>query len=388
MKILHVVSSFPPAYAYGGPVESSYKIAKNLVNQGHEVTVFTTDVHNATSRYKDYTNPEYMDGIRVFRFRNTSNKLAWNVNISTAVGIWPALRTELSEFDLVHLHEFRSVESAITSFEASRQGVPIILQPRGSIPRKSKSTQKQIFDQVFGKRIMRAADHLIASSSIESSQYTEVFPFTKDKPISHVPNGIDRDEYNLLPEEGRSRKDLGISKESELILYLGRIHERKGIDLLIHAFANMNADCERHLAVVGPNDGFLEQLQEIQQELGCENIHFPGPRYGEEKLTTYVDADVFVLPSKNEYESFGNVVLEAMACGTPVVCTDVCGVSEWIEHEDCQVCKPSSGSLSEAIKTLLESTSDPTSLREYVHENFSWEAVAEETEDVYEEVHI
>lgn len=386
MKVLQLLTSFPPAYAYGGPVASSYHISKSLVKRGHDVSVFTTDVYNSESRLTGYDDPEIRDGIRIRRFKNISNRLAWTANVSTAVGIWPALRTEVSEFDLVHLHEFRSIEAAIASHEAVRQDVPIVLQPRGSLPRTSKGLQKEIFDQLFGQRIINSADRIIASSHVESEQYSKVFPAIRHKPLSHVPNGIDPTEYSNLPEAGQFRNRLGIAETANIILYVGRIHERKGIDHLIQAFSKLTLSDPCFLVIVGPDDGHLKYLQELQDELGCENILFPGPQYEEEKLAAYVDADVFVLPSKNEYESFGNVVIEALACGTPAVMTDTCGVSEWVNHESCRSVAPTPSSLCNGIESVLNDSSSAKSLSQYAREHFTWDAVAEDTEAIYKEV--
>jgi glycosyltransferase involved in cell wall biosynthesis len=386
MNILHVISSFPPAYAYGGPVESSYQITRNLVEQGHQVSVFTTDVLDADSRNADYSDPDYLDGIRVRRFRNLSNNLAWKANISTAFGIWPALRDEIANFDVVHLHEFRSFEAAIASYEASRAGIPLVLQPRGAIPRKSKRTQKAVFDQILGKRILASSDHLIASSHIESGQYQEVFPAVREKSITHLPNGIEKDEYKDLPQEGTFRAKYGIDDGSEMILYLGRLHERKGIDLLIRAFEGMESGQNRDLVIVGPDDGNLTSLQQLQQQLQAKNISFTGPMYNEEKLAAYVDADLFVLPSKNKYESFGNVVIEAMACGTPAMTTNVCGFAEWLDFEASQSVDPNPQALREGAEEILQTNIKSSSIREYVWSNFPWDTVAEGTTKIYQQV--
>lgn len=387
MKVLHVITSFPPAYDYGGPVESSYNIAKELVDRGHEVTVFTTDVKDSESRVGHYKDPEYVDGIRVRRFRNISNRLAWEANISSAIGIWPALRTELSDFDLVHLHEFRSIEAAITGHEAGRQGIPLVLQPRGSLPRRSKSMQKRIFDRIFGQRVIRSTDRLIASSQVESGQYDPTFPTVSNIPISHLPNGINPSEYADIPDPDIFRREYGVPDQAEIVLYLGRIHERKGIDLLLEAFSALDREQETLLVVVGPDDGYLDELRRLCDDLGCENVIFPGPKYGEEKLAAYATADVFVLPSENEYESFGNVVLEALASGTPAVATNVCGVSEWVSNRWCHTVEPTMASIRDGIEDVLDRqpfSSDE--IREYVYENFTWATVVEQTEAVYQEM--
>lgn len=387
MNVLHVITSFPPAYDYGGPVESSYNVAKELVGRGHEVTVFTTDVKDSESRLTGYEDPEYVDGIRVRRFRNVSNRLAWDANVSSAISIWPALRAELSDFDAVHLHEFRSIEAAITGHEAGRQDVPLVLQPRGSLPRRSKSLQKRVFDHGFGGRILESTDRIIASSRVESDQYHTTFSEVSGIPISHVPNGINPEEYRNPPEGEEFRSEHYIPEQAEVVLYLGRIHERKGIDMLIEAFSGLERDREMWLVIIGPDDGHLDTLRRLCDDLGCEHVLFLGPKYGKEKLAAYATADVFVLPSKNEYESFGNVVLEALASGTPAVTTDVSGVSEWVSDRWCRTVKPTVASIRTGIGDVLDGeTGSRTEIQEYVYENFTWAAVAEQTEAVYREV--
>jgi len=384
MNILQVITSFPPAYAYGGPVESSYNISKSLVKRGHDVSVFTTDVYNSDSRLTGYDDPEIREGIRIRRFKNISNHLAWTANISTAVGMWPALRTEIEKFDIVHLHEFRSIEAALTSYEAVRQNVPIVLQPRGSLARISKGIQKTIFDRLFGYRIVSAANQIIASSRVESAQYSEVLPKICNKPLSYVPNGIDQSTYAKLPEERQFREKYNISSSSNMILYLGRVHKGKGIDTLVRAFSDLELEQKCYLVIVGPDDGYLSQLKKLRDEFNCDNILFPGPKYGDEKLAAYLDADVFVLPSN--YDSFGNVVIEAMACGTPTVTTDACGVSEWVDHESHRSVASTPQGLRTGIESILENSYSPSSIRQYIWGNFAWKAVATDMEDIYKEV--
>lgn len=384
MNILQLATSFPPAYAYGGPVESSYNISKNLVDRGHEVSVFTTDVNDAHSRLKGYEYPELMDGIRVHRFRNLSNKLAWYANISSAVGMWWGLRQWINDFDIVHLHEFRSFEAAVTSFEARKHGIPVVLQPRGSLPRTTKNVQKKVFDELIGESIVTSSDLIIASSEFESDRYAEVFPQISQKQLAHIPNGISRGDFFNLPEEGLLRDQYDIPKASELILFLGRLHPIKGIDRLVRAFSELDQSPDPYLVVIGPDDGHLEKLQDMKSALECDEIIFPGPMYGDDKLAAYVDADVFVLPSR--YESFGNVAIEAMACGTPVVITETCGVAEWLDHESCRTVSRSPYDISKGISEVLSGTHSREAVRQYIWDNFTWEAVTEQIEGLYCEV--
>lgn len=387
MKILQVISSFPPAYAYGGPPRSAYNLSAALVDGGHEVTVFTTDANDAESRVAIGSNPEVVDGIKVYRFRNVSNTLSWK-NIPLAPRMGSEILRELDEFDVVHTHEYRSFHTLFAHWCSEHQEVPHVLQPRGSLPRHSKSKVKTAFDKLVGTDIVKSADGVLASSRIESNQFTDVVPELELGSIYHVPNAIISEDYEGIPEDGTFRQQFGIDEDDELVLFLSRLHPRKGGDLLIEAVSKLRADgWDISLAFVGPDEGDRQRLEMLARDKNIPEVtHFTGPLYDEDKLAAYVDSDVFILPSKNEYESFGNVVIEAMACGTPAVVTNVSGVTEWIEHQSCRVVTPTVSDLKGGIESLLNSPVPESATRKYIFENFTWDTVAERTESIYNEL--
>jgi len=387
MKVLQVISSFPPAYDYGGPPRSAHNLSKALVERGHDVTVFTTDALDAEQRVTITTNPETQDGIETFRFKNISNALSWK-NIPLAPGMMSGLFRKANHFDVVHTHEYRSFHTLFSHLVSQAYDIPHVLQPRGSIPRFEESKLKSSFDKIAGQKIAYDADRIIASSHSESSQFDQVVPELRSADISHIPNGIEIEDYTELPTTGKFRRRLGIAEETDIILFLSRLHPRKGGDLLLDAVSELLAEQDRTLVFVGPDEGHRDELERQAQETGHDDsVYFTGPLYGKTKLEAYVDADVFVLPSKNRYESFGNVVIEAMACGTPTVSTDVCGVSEWIDHESCPTVEATPTALRDGIDTVLDRPSVPAeSLRQYVWQNFTWDTVAANTAEVYKEV--
>jgi len=388
MKILQVISSFPPAYAYGGPVRVAYEISKKLVEKGHEVTVYTTDVYDAHSRLK-YKNPMWMDGIEVYHFRNINNGLA-HKNLPIAPTMALALNKNIRKFDIIHIHEYRTFQAILAHHYAKKYRVPYVLQPRGSLPRISKSKQKKLFDVLFGWAIIKDASKIIASSKLESDQYWDVFPDLEGEKIVHIPNGIDLETYQNLPKKGEFRKKYSIAEDEKVILFLSRIHERKGADILIEAFSKLKNELEGvKLVIAGPDEGYLDRLKLKVNKLNIEgDVIFPGPLYEKEKLEAYVDADVFVLPSKDRYESFGNVAVEACACGTPTIVTNVCGVSEWLNSVESV--EPEVNSLYEKLLEMLKiSESERIKMGERAqHEvrNLSWENVVERIEKIYQEI--
>jgi glycosyltransferase involved in cell wall biosynthesis len=154
LKILQVISSFPPAYAYGGPLQAAYGMSRELVRRGHEVSVFTTDVYDAHSRLKPAQNPTYLDGISVYHFRNLNNRLAQK-NLPLAPAMFIALRRQVKNFDLVHIHEYISAQAVFTRHFCGKYGVPYLLQPHGSLPViVEKQGLKRIYDLVWGRRLL------------------------------------------------------------------------------------------------------------------------------------------------------------------------------------------------------------------------------------------
>jgi len=351
VRILHAISSFPPAYSYGGPVKSSYDLCVHLAERGHEVVVFTTDVLDGRNRLNYSGNPTELDGICVYRFRNVSNRLA-HMNIPIAPGVAFGIKREISRFDVISLHEYRSFMAATIALFAENENVPFLLHPHGSITKGyGKQALKSIYDRVIGKRILASASRFIAVSNMEAGQF--VNSGQPKNRIEIIPNGIDMSPYQHLPKRGSFRARYAIKEEEKVVLYLGRLHEIKGLDLLVHAYAMLVKEVAgTRLVIAGPDEGVLKPLKKLAISLGvADRVLFTGPLYGTRKTEAYVDSDVYVLPSR--YEIFGNTVLEAMACGTPTIVTDSCGLAEFVSKIGLVV-RRDPWELTAAIKRSLE----------------------------------
>jgi glycosyltransferase involved in cell wall biosynthesis len=403
MKVLQVISSFPPAYSYGGPLNMAYRVSKELVKRGHEVSVFTTDVFDGNSRLTFQDNPMWMDGIQVYHFRNVSNYFA-HKNLTFAPRIAFALSKYIECFDVVHIREYFSYQAALAHHYAVKRGVPYVLQAHGSLPRinaqhshrrimQSNNRLKKIFDIFVGHSLINDASAIIATSRIESNQFQDVFADFPIDRVVHLPNCVDLEDYEGLPEKGRFRRKYDIDERAKIVLFLSRIHERKGADLLLASFSRLKrmVDFPVTLVVAGPDEGYLQNLKSLAKRLGIKNdVLFPGLLQGREKLEAYVDADVFVLPAKDRYESFGNVVLEALACGTPVIVTNNCGVSEWIGQDVGYVINYDEKALSDALNEVLRDGDLGKTLgnigNELIKNEFDWHKGILRLEELYEAV--
>ena len=385
MKILLISSTFPPR-KFGGVTASSYILAKNLVTRRHEVTVYTTDISDRYSRIPDTKGVKNLDGIEVHYFRNLSNWLA-SLRLYSPVGMIAAIRKELNKFDIVHLNEYRSLQSITVHCYAKRYGIPYVLQARGSLPRiMTKQRLKQIYDILWGYRLLGDAAKVIALTRMEAEQYKSL-GVSQDK-IEIVPNGIDLAEFENLPPRGEFRKKWRIDNHQKIVLFLSRIHKIKGPDLLAKAFAALlNEFNNIKLVIVGPDDGYLPMLKKLIQELNIEErVLITGLLHGRDKLAAYVDADVYVLPSA--YEIFGRTLLEACACGTPIVVTDRCGIADVIDGQAGLAVPYDKDALGKALRDMLN---DDQMRRQFgkkgkllVREKFNWEKISQQMESIYQ----
>jgi glycosyltransferase involved in cell wall biosynthesis len=181
-----------------------------------------------------------------------------------------------------------------------------------------------------------------------------------------------------------------LTENQRVILYLGRIHKVKGLALLARSFASLAKDLpDTRLVIAGPDDGYLQALKKLVISLKLEStIIFTGPVYGQDKLAVYVDADVYVLPSF--YDVFGVTVLEACACGIPVIVSDCSGVADIVGNQAGLIFSRNEAQLKQSLLKML--TADKLR-REYskkgkllVRNTYNWREIAKQMEVVYDEI--
>lgn len=384
MKILQVIPAFPPSEGYGGAPVVAYEISKKLVQRGHEVTVYTTDANNKKSRLS--TKNKHMDGFEVYYFKNISNSLAWHRLFFTP-SMLPQLSKEIKNFDVIHLHCFRSFLNIATHHYAKKYGIPYILQAHGGIPYINQKTMlKKNFDGLLGHRILEGASKLIAVSKAEAEQYKQM-GVNEDKIVT-VPNGVDIEAFKNLPAYGKFREKYNV-KEKHMILFLGQICKRKGIDFLIKAFSELTKEMsEVALIIIGSDSGYKVEVEKLIMALNLSNrIKLIGYIDEKDKLSAYVDADVLVYPGI--FEIFGLVPFEAMMCGTPVIVTDDCGCGELVKESGAGylIKYGDINDLKEKMKLVIENPEEGREMvergKKYIERNFMWDKVVNMVDNVY-----
>lgn len=320
LKILQIIPYYAPAWSFGGTVRVAYEISKRLAERGHYVVVYTSDFLDPYTRGNYSERVEFVDGVEVHYFRNLSLGLYRLTKLSITPSMIRNLKGGIDSFDIVHLHQYRSFQNIVTLYYASKHSVPCILEPHGSIGRVvEKQNCKKLFDFVFGSSILEKINTVIALTDSEAKVCKDMG--IDEERVTIVPNGINLNRYKMLDNGAVFREKYLISPHERIILYIGRIHASKGIDLLVDAFAALLKEMDDiRLVLIGPDDGDLSSLKKKISELGIgSKINYLGYVSENDKISAYLDSDVFVTPS---FYGFPMTFLEVMACGTPIITTD------------------------------------------------------------------
>ena len=379
-----VTPYFYPAWDYGGPPRSAHTLANALAGRGASLQVFTTDTGGArrlSPAEIRHASIEANRSLDVWYCRNLSNRLAFRHRLFLPTGFSGTLDRNLGDSDLIHVHELRSFLTVAAHRAARRKKVPYVVSTHGGLVHLGKRRAKELFDSLWGKRIILDAAGLLAVSKLEADQM-QSFGIGQDR-IHVLPNPIREDAYDILPDRGQFRAGWGIDA-SRLILFLGRLNWIKGPDLLVEALGQLNGDC--HLVLAGPDDGYGAQLKALLSSEIARRVTFTGRLDHAQKLEAIVDADVCVLPSRSE--SFGMVVLEALACERPVLLSSSCGlITDLAGQEGVHVFdNGNTHDLADKLKAMLARSYSAESLskvRRFVLEKFSSEAVAAKAESIY-----
>ncbi len=388
MHILQLTPYYRPAYAFGGVVRAVEGMASSLVERGHQVTVLTTDAADQRSRLAGALQ-ENIDGVQVWRCPNVSPWLRGRMNISTPRSMKRAAETLLPEVDLLHLHEFRTVENLLVTPVAQRLGKPILLSPHGTLNLDTgRGRLKSVWDRILSPSLAQRIDHVIALTENEAAEAESLWRSfgarERATRFSVIPNALRLKEFSQLPGAESFRARYGLAN-APTVLFMGRLQARKGVDILVDAF--LAADVKKaRLLIVGPDEGMGSALRAMAG--GDPRIVFTGYLDGSERLAALAGSDVFALPATGEGQSIA--LLEAMASGLPVVISPGCYMDEVDDHGAGFVAEASVEAFALKLRELLRDGETRRDMgakaRSLVAEKHSWESVAAALESVYLEL--
>jgi glycosyltransferase involved in cell wall biosynthesis len=363
-QYLHFVQSLDPLHG-GGLGTAAMGIHQALNLSGHSSHLLSTRASGFHSNFAEVT-----------QFRRTGpTKLFYSARLQTQSGEW------IDRAEVVHGHGFYTYPNYALGGQARKQGKPLVYHAHGMfdpwILRRSK-LKKWMVHLLFENANFKHASFWRALSNKEA---TQIKKFGIKAPIEVIPNGVD------IPSKREIKELVYYSsifpkKRPRRIVFLSRIHPKKGLNLLIPAFKSLEKDlADWELAIFGPDeDGYRKIIEELVQEyeLG-EQVTFYGSVSGKEKEAAFRSGDLFVLPSYSE--GFPMSILEAASFGLPVLQTSECNFPELARAGGAWMCEPNQESL---IHSLREATNCDDQERhqrgeigrKLVTANYSWKSIA------------
>lgn len=355
MKILCISPGYFPAFRFGGPVASVHGLNKALVRKGIEVMVFATNAGLGNSVPVDQevdvegVKAIYFSFAKLFEFTGATGwQFSWKMT--------RALKSELKKFDLAHIHAVWNYPTAVATYHCMKYGIPYIIAPRGTLyPETIRKYywKKLPYYYLIAKRFMESAAAIHYTTHDELEKCHTSLGLKNQAMV--IPNGIDVSEYSNVPRRSVLEERYPALKGKKVILFFGRINWKKGLDILAKAFEKLARERKDfHLLIAGPDEGGYEKKVRgwFEEEGVSGQVTFAGMLEGERKQEALAGSDLFVLPSYSE--NFGMSVIEAMACGLPVVISNKVGICREVEKHKAGVvveCEPES--LYGGIKSVL-----------------------------------
>jgi glycosyltransferase involved in cell wall biosynthesis len=286
----------------------------------------------------------------------------------------------------VHVIGYRDPVGTAAVLAAQMAHVPYLIEPVGMYRRRIRSRAlKATFDATLGRAVVRRAKAFVATSRLEVRELTQ--DGIPQERIRLRPNGVDVAGLLPLPERGLSRARFGLPLRAPLVLALGRITRKKGLPHLLEALIRLP---DLWALIAGPDDGdgTLEEVLRSRARLGLAGrvIIHPTALWSRDKAEALAAADCFCLPSATE--NFGTAAAEAAAVGLPVVVSDLCGASEWLDPAASRTVPYGDvAALAVALSGLLDSRSSIEAARAAprIRASLDWTALAEQQVEIYEE---
>lgn len=363
MKILHVISSIN--LSGGGPSKSVSDLATNQAIQRQNVTIFTNASANPYLKESPHPN------LQLQFVKETSFKQALNSFLIT------------TKFDLLHGHGLWQMPIHLMAQSGRKKNIPYIITPRGMLEPwalNAGKLKKKLAMALYQYNDLAKASCIHATAPMEAENIRKL---GFKNPIAVISNGIDISEFPI--------PDSKQAKEKHTLLFLSRIHPKKGIELLIEAWQQLDVNIRQNWTVQIAGNGEPDYIASLQRLIESrkldKEITIVGPLFGVDKLKAYQQADLFVLPTYSE--NFGIVVAEALACGVPVITTkgtpweelNTLNAGWWIDIG----VEPLAENLRQAMQlTDAERQQMGMKGRKLVEENYSIESVASKMIQLYQ----
>jgi glycosyltransferase involved in cell wall biosynthesis len=386
MKVLHVIPSLSPKH--GGPSFAVDFITRGLQRAGVAVDIATTDDDGPGFRLNVLPGKRIeLEGRGIFYFRKQTEFY----KVSLPFSLWAA--RHLVDYDVISVHALFCYTSTSAAYQARLAGIPYIIIPHGILNRWGIENRhpllKKLSLRLIEKPLLRDAAAMYYTSRAEQREAEQT---GASAPAAVIPHGINLEKFQNLPGREVFINRFPQATGRTLVLFLSRLDVKKGLDLLLPAFAVLKRKHPKAMLVIA-GDGrkdYVAGLHKQAAQLGVgQEVLWVGFLDGVGKLSAFAAASMFVLPSYSE--NFGIALVEAMATGLPCVTTDGVAVSEDIlEHNAGIVVKADVKLLSGAMNRLLDDAALRARLsanaKKLAKERFSLDAMGTALRRLYEDI--
>lgn len=388
MRILHVIQTLDPKT--GGPPAVATRLAAAQASLGHEVSIVSYASPEAQNRVASSLAP--IPGMSMVTLHTIAPEGPGFARLRGAnARTW--FGANLCGVSAIHLHGVWEGLLVRGARAARAHRVPYVVTPHGMLDPWSirgqgfvNTTKKRLaLLAIYRAMLCRAAFLHV----LNPDEATGLMPLRLGTRVEIIPNGIFEAEVSPLPTPGAFRAKHPELGADPYVLFLSRVHFKKGLDFLVGAFAMLaTSHPGLRLVVAGPDDGYVATLKDLIGRAGLQpRVHLVGPLYAADKLAAFVDAAVFCLPSRQE--GFSVAIIEAMACGTPVVVSDQCHFPEVASGGAGKVVTLGEQPTAAALDAVLRlPTPEARAMgqrgRDMVLSRFTWPKIAEKMIDAYQ----
>lgn len=383
MRVLRVTAYFAPAWVYGGPPRSILESCKGLLDLGEEVRVLTTTANGRTELDVPVGVPVDVEGVQTWYWPRRPPRRAFH-----SPALYRAVRDQIGQFDVVQCHATMLPLGVVVRKAAERARVPYLVTPHGvldPVVLRRGRLRKALFWRVWERANFAHAAAVVALTEEERRQVLRLAPECR---VSVAPNGQPTPDLADVPPRSALQEVSPELSDRPYVLFLGRINWKKGLDLLLPAFARILPSCpEWRLVLAGPDGGGAGAIVDgLVRRLGLgERVLMPGLVDGRLKAALLGNADVFCLPSYSE--GLPTSAIEALMLARPVVLSEGCHMPEVRDCGAGWVVETSVDGVAEGLREAMENVEERKARgargRRLAIERFSRQATAERLRDLY-----